>query len=100
MSEVKSSQVGSLRRIIQTSLLVKFAVISVIGLLLLIPSMLIFGLIHERENLAGEVSKEICDKWGGSQTITGPILTIPFGDGKTQVYLMPEKLSVRSKLDS
>lgn len=86
----------------------RLAIIIVLSLLLTIPAMMIEGLINERSHSGTEAVLEVGSKWGGRQTITGPVLTIPFtkvvmSDGKAQtvfqnLYILPESLKVNSVL--
>jgi len=86
----------------------RLAIIIVLTLLLTIPAMMIEGLINERSHSGTEAVLEVGSKWGGRQTITGPVLTIPFtkvvmSDGKAQtvfqnLYILPESLKVNSVL--
>ena len=57
---------------------VKFILIGLITVALLIPSMLVWGLVEERSIRAQKVSQSISKGWGGSQTINGPYLVIPY----------------------
>jgi inner membrane protein len=58
--------------------MVKLFSIGFLVLILLIPSVWIDELIHERQSRSNQVMQEVSDKWSGSQTIAGPILVIPF----------------------
>ncbi|MDA3905136.1 MAG: cell envelope integrity protein CreD [Bacteroidales bacterium] len=60
------------------NLLFKTSLIVVIALLLLIPSFMIEELIYERENTQREAVLEVSSIWSNEQTITGPILSVPF----------------------
>lgn len=60
------------------NLLFKTTVIVVIGLLLLIPAAMIEGLIQEREGRQQDAVLEVSSKWGLEQTLTGPVLSIPY----------------------
>ena len=73
--------------------------------MLLIPASMVTGLIRERQHRRDAVVKEISQKWGNSQTITGPFLTVPFkifykdDRGKTQfnlnyLHFLPETLNI------
>jgi inner membrane protein len=75
------------------SLTVKAFMIAFLTLLLLIPNALIIDLIQERQNRSIETIDKINDKWSQSQTICGPILTIPF----TKTYLNEKKETVQSE---
>jgi len=56
----------------------RIVVVGVLSLLFLIPIGMIRGLIFERERAKQEAIQEISQKWGGQQTIAGPILSIPY----------------------
>jgi inner membrane protein len=71
------------------SLTFKAIMIAVLVLLLLIPNAMIQGLILERQERSEQTIAKINEKWSLSQTICGPILTIPF----TTTYLDAEKKS-------
>ena len=63
---------------IKNSITIRLLSIGFLVLILLIPTSMIESLIREREYRRGDVIREVSSKWGGSQTITGPILTIPY----------------------
>lgn len=56
----------------------RLAIIALLSLALLIPSFLIQELISERENRRNSVAEEISQKWGKKQTITGPVISVPY----------------------
>lgn len=96
------------------ALFIKLSFISIITLILLIPSAMIKGLITERKHTKSEAVAEIGEKWGKEQTITGPVLTIPYKDHVVvknadtehveiiervkQLHILPESLFVNSKI--
>ncbi len=65
-------------RKILSSLSLKIVFIFFLVLLLMIPVGLIMNLISDREILRTETEIEIQDDWGRSQTLSGPIITIPY----------------------
>jgi len=91
------------------SISVKIAIIGFLILVLLIPANLIQGLIEERQNTCETVVSEVNDKWGGSQTISGPIMCIPYFDFERRdkelvkvsktLYLLPEKLDIDGQVN-
>lgn len=99
---------------LKRNLLFKTSVIIVIALLLLIPTSMIEGLIYERENTQKLAVQEVSSKWGEEQTITGPILSIPYykyikqyskKDSldkiiqiKEYIHFLPDELKVNSYL--
>lgn len=56
----------------------KIGTIVIIGLLLLIPTSMIEGLIFERESTQREAIDEVSSKWGKEQTVSGPFISIPY----------------------
>lgn len=56
----------------------KIAAIALITILLLIPTSMIKGLIHEREMTQNHAIHEVSAKWGERQTISGPFVSIPY----------------------
>jgi inner membrane protein len=103
--EIKRKNVGKFSQ----SLTLKAIIIAVLILLLLIPNMMIQDLIWEREQRSIETIGRINEKWSQSQTICGPILTLPFtttylnSDKKTytkqhELHLTPENLHIVTRL--
>lgn len=88
----------------------KMAFIGVLMLLLLIPVAMIKDLVTEREERGATAAGEVSDKWGGSQQVVGPILTVPYrvieldeeGKVKTTVnyaHFLPEEMVVKGDLE-
>jgi len=88
----------------------KMAFIAILIGLLLIPVGMVESLISERESNGTSAEQEVAGKWGGSQQITGPILTVPFRvltqheKGKTDTsieyaHFLPEDLNVSGSLE-
>jgi len=64
--------------LIKRSVLLRMFLIGGLTVALLIPSLLIIGLVDERETTRDNVVSEVSSKWGNAQTIAGPILTVPY----------------------
>lgn len=84
-----------------SSLTIKGLVVVFMTLLLFIPTVFIRSLVYERAQRQVEASEEVAGKWGGSQTLVGPILLVPYlttGEGKKTVkkycHILPETLSI------
>ncbi|MBW8889977.1 MAG: cell envelope integrity protein CreD [Fibrobacteres bacterium] len=88
----------------------KMAFIAILIGLLLIPVGMVESLIREREYNGTSAEQEVAGKWGGSQQVTGPILTVPYRvftqreKGKTDTsieyaHFLPEDLSVTGSLE-
>lgn len=102
----------------QHSATIKGALVAFLAIILLIPTQMIQSLIREREGRADESKREIFSKWANSQTITGPILSLPYkialssigtnaqGQNSTTltyetryIHILPESLNVDAKLN-
>jgi inner membrane protein len=90
-------------------LLIKGFLIGFLILLMLIPAALIGGLVHEREARQQQVVKEVSSKWADAQTVTGPVLVVPYnytyrgaGDKviteKKMVHLLPDVLQINGEV--
>jgi len=60
------------------SITFKLMTIGMLILIMMIPGALIRNLIREREQTQQNVISEIGSKWGTGQTLTGPVLSIPY----------------------
>src|SRR5688572_30253695 len=114
--ETNETPIGLLERFntwIQESIMIKLLSIGFLVLILLIPSSWISDLIMERQLRADEAMNEVASKWSGSQTISGPVLVIPYTKqevidrGKEGIevikhvekaYFLPDKLDINGKL--
>ncbi|PKP21571.1 MAG: cell envelope integrity protein CreD [Bacteroidetes bacterium HGW-Bacteroidetes-21] len=76
------------------NLFIKAAIIFGLIVILMIPTLLIMGLISEREQRQQEAVYEVSSKWAGQQTLTGPILSVPY-----YTYYTDENQIVRKRLD-
>lgn len=61
-------------------LFLKAIIIFLMALALWIPTYFIMGLVKEREARQQEAITDISSKWGGKQTVTGPMLVLPYTD--------------------
>lgn len=62
---------------IKNTVTLKVTSITILILLLLIPTSMITSIIEERERMNNDAINEVSAKWANSQSINGPILTIP-----------------------
>lgn len=83
--------------------------IGVLALLLLVPAGMIQSLIREREHSYNQVYNEVGQKWGYPQTLSGPVITVPYisyatgADGETVIYkknayFLPNTLNVSGEI--
>lgn len=92
----------------QFRILFKSAIIGALILLLLIPTSLIQNLVSERQQRQQNAVAEINSHWAGSQTVTGPVIGVPYfdsvGDNGTNqrvrrwAYFLPDRLNIRTRL--
>ena len=91
------------------SIMLRVISIAILVLLLLIPAYMIEDLIRERSAYRDTAIREVSSKWGEAQTITGPVLTVPYttyfkdSEGKiTQTteyaHFLPDALHVQATL--
>ena len=94
---------------LKESITIKLGSIGFLTLILLIPSALIQDLMVERQQRADEVMIEVAKKWSESQTVSGPVLVIPYihleefnfandeirsKETTRNAYFLPETLSI------
>ncbi|MTI21310.1 cell envelope integrity protein CreD [Fulvivirga sp. RKSG066] len=95
---------------LKQSVSLKLFVITVLALLLLIPTSMVESLIEEREANRDFAIQEVSEKWGSEQVLSGPFLSIPYKklhqskEGVTTysvhyAHFLPESLVVNSKVD-
>ena len=63
---------------VKNSITIRLITIGILILLLLIPVTMVRDLIREREYRQKDAIQEISAKWGGEQTITGLVLSVPY----------------------
>lgn len=63
---------------VRHSVSLRIASIAFLVLILLIPSSMVKDLINERQRTREYALNEISGTWGYAQTVTGPVLTIPY----------------------
>ncbi|MBK8554688.1 MAG: cell envelope integrity protein CreD [Lewinellaceae bacterium] len=95
----------------KNAITVKGIVIFMLMLFLMIPTFWVSDLIREREGRQAEAVTEVSSKWGNPQTLSGPVLTIPYDIpsrntegkeiGRTTcfLYFLPDDLKIDGALD-
>ena len=95
---------------IRNSATIKVLFIGFLVAVLLIPTFMITSLMTERASRRDSVVQEINQKWGNSQTITGPFFCVPFKSFHTDkndeskasiryVNILPERLNISGQID-
>ena len=94
---------------VRGSISLRIVTVAVLILILLIPVSMIESLIRERSMLRESVVSEVSASWGEHQTLTGPILSVPYtyyletddGDLKERTrhaYFLPDMLNVTGEV--
>ncbi len=87
----------------------KLVTICALILLLLVPAAMVESLIYEREGRKEGVVDEINAKWGQEQTVTGPVISIPYREyvkderGKITsltryLHILPDTVAIHSRI--
>ncbi len=93
----------------RNSLTIRVISIGIMILILLIPTSMIQSLIRERQYRSDDAIKEVSSVWGEIQTITGPVVTIPYKkyyvNEEKEVYtqteyahFLPDKLKINGEI--
>jgi inner membrane protein len=82
----------SIKDSVRNSVIFKMIFIGIIIVVLIIPLLLIRSVVNERMDRRYDAVFDVGSKWGSIQTITGPLLTIPYN-----VYYKDENDVVRSR---
>ena len=56
----------------------KFLLAIIVGAALVIPLFSVWLLVYDRQNQSEEATRSITEGWGGPQSISGPVLVIPY----------------------
>lgn len=84
------------------SIVPKMVFIGFLVFLSIIPSALILFLVEERESTRFDAIEEVSDKWASMQTITGPVVTVPYTNGtkREYAYFLPDTLEITGDLST
>ncbi len=94
---------------VRNSVTFKLVLIGAIILALLFPASMMTSLVRERKHRRDSVIGEVSGKWGSSQTITGPVLSVPFSvtveddEGKVHfvekhLHFLPDEVAIEGNL--
>ena len=91
------------------SITFKIMIIGLIILMLLIPLIMIYSLIQERETYLEEAKQDIVSGWAGTQTISGPVIALPYRqvlindkqviESKKIAYFLPDELHITGEIN-
>jgi inner membrane protein len=83
-------------------MLIKGFLIGFLILIMLIPTAFLLHLVSERQGRQNEVINEVSSKWGNQQTITGPLIVVPYlnrsENKRKTAYFLPETLNVNGDM--
>lgn len=90
-------------------LLIKGLLTGFLILLMLIPAALIGNLVNERQQRQEQVVQEVAGKWADAQTVTGPVLIVPYNytykasedkiiTVRKTIHLLPESLRINGEV--
>ena len=110
MEKQEISRTQKIKSGLKNSLTFKIISIGILVLILMIPKSMIQGLIYERESFRAGAVREVSQSWGTHQTITGPVVTIPYSywtinDKKEKIafrynaYFLPEELEITGTIE-
>ena len=96
---------------------VKLALVGLVALVLIVPLVMVYALVYDRESQSQTAQQSITQGWGGPQMVTGPVLVIPWlqqvttsetVDGqltsrttrqRRELFVSPVKQSVETTID-
>jgi inner membrane protein len=107
--EAIETNTGSTSLLDKGKLFIKAIIIFVMALGLWVPTYFIMGMVKERKDRQEEAVADISNKWAGKQTVTGPLLMIPYFENskddkgnaiviKRNIYFLPSKSEVSAKI--
>lgn len=105
-----TSFLGRLNSWARNSVTLKLFVVGILILILLIPVGMVTSLIREREGIRDEAVREVSAKWGMSQTLAGPVISVPYEsvreseEGKPVItrgyaHFLPDSLYIDGQVD-
>lgn len=83
---------------VKTSIGLRVVTITFLVLILLIPIEMVESLIYKRGYRQKEAVEEVSQKWGERQTVSGPVLTVPYHHYSTIVDDEGKKKVIKSKM--
>ncbi|ANU07818.1 cell envelope integrity protein CreD [Paraurantiacibacter namhicola] len=75
---------------------VKLFMAGAVAVALIIPLMMVYWLVYDREEQSRSAQQSITSGWGGAQQVTGPVLVIPYEKTETELVTQDGKRSQRT----
>ena len=76
----------------------KLFLAGLIGIVLVIPLMMVYALVWDRQGQSETAQASIAAGWGGPQTIVGPVLVIPYTANSVETVDQGGKQTTRTVL--
>jgi inner membrane protein len=70
---------------------IKLLFVCLVAVVLMVPLLLVYALIYDRQDQASTAQASIQAGWGGEQVISGPVLVVPFRTNQTQTETVDGK---------
>ncbi len=67
---------------------VKLFITGLVAAVLIVPLMMVYALVWDRESQSNQAQSQITAGWGGAQVVTGPLLMIPYNDEEVQTEIV------------
>ena len=107
--ETTESNSPFLSWLVKGKLFIKAGIIFFMAIFLWLPTNFIMSLVKERKDRQAEAVADISNKWAGKQTVTGPLMMLPYHEFskdekgnaivvKKNIYVMPGKSEVIAKI--
>jgi inner membrane protein len=74
----------------------KLFMVGIIGLVLVIPLMMVYALVWDRQGQSETAQASIAAGWGGPQTVVGPVLVIPYTANSVETVEQNGKQTTRT----
>ncbi|KLE35713.1 cell envelope integrity protein CreD [Aurantiacibacter luteus] len=58
----------------------KLVMVGLVAAVLMVPLLMVYGLVYDRESQSRQAEAQITRGWGGAQVVTGPVLVVPYSD--------------------
>jgi inner membrane protein len=74
---------------------IKLLLAALIGFMLMVPLMLVYALVWDRQSQSETAQGSINSGWGGDQVVAGPVIVVPFRTTQTQNEEVDGKTTTR-----
>lgn len=75
----------------------KLLMAGLVAAVLIVPLMLVYALVYDRESQSQRAQAQITQGWGGAQVVTGPVLVIPFLSQVVETEIVDGQTRERSR---